>query len=169
MRLGYVSLPVRGANDLFLSDIAQVLQAQLRLCGAVQANTTRTDRRKCDMDLKLLPAGKVLRISEDRGALARGCTLDNGALVQAVAMTEAALPDAEFLIVNKFGKTEAGGQGFAPVIGEAMCRGIPVLVGVNTLNLPAFHAFAAGLAEQLPEDLGQATDWCLHAVLQHAA
>ena len=169
MKLGYVSLPGRGATDRFLAGLATDLQGQLRLCGTVQTNTDRADRRKCDMDLRLLATGTVLRISEDRGALARGCTLDTGVLAQAVAATGAALPGADLLIVNKFGKTEAEGRGFAPLIAEALCLGLPVLVGVNALNLPAFDAFVEGLAEALPAEPRAVVAWCLNAALRHAA
>lgn len=169
MRLGYISLPGRGASDLFLAQVVDGLAGRLNLCGTVQTNTARADRRKCDMDLRLLSTGEVLRISEDRGALARGCTLDTSVLAQAVVATEAALPGSDLLIVNKFGKTEAEGGGFAPVIGEAICQDIAVLVGVNALNLPAFEAFAGGMAEALPADMAYVTDWCLRAGLRHAA
>ena len=163
MRLGYVSLPGRGESDLFLSQVAATLDGRLCLCGAVQTNSDRADRRKCDMDLRLLSSGEVMRISEDRGALARGCVLDTNVLARAVAATEAAMSGADLLIVNKFGKTEAEGGGFAPVIGEAVCQGLPVLVGVNALNLPAFEAFADGLAEALPPDLDFVVNCCLRA------
>lgn len=169
MKLGYVSLPGRGASDLFLAQVVAALKERLRLCGTVQTNTARADRRKCDMDLQLLSSGEVLRISEDRGALARGCTLDTSVLAQAVAATEAALSGADLLIVNKFGKTEAEGGGFAPAIGEAICLGLPVLVGVNGLNLPPFMIFTDGLAEELPPDVSNVTSWCLRAGLRHAA
>lgn len=169
MHLGYISLPGRGANDLFLAQVADRLRGHLRLCGTVQTNIARADRRKCDMDLRLLATGEVLRISEDRGAEARGCTLDSHVLTQAVALTEAALDGSDLLIVNKFGKTEAEGHGFSPLIGEAICAGIPVLVGVNGLNLPAFQAFADGLAQALPQDVAQVMEWCLRARLAHAA
>ena len=161
MQLRYVTLPGRGATDRFLAQVVTGLGGRVRLCGTVQTNTARADRRKCDMDLRLLCSGEVLRISEDRGALARGCTLDTSILAQAVAATAAALPGSDLLIVNKFGKTEAEGGGFAPVIGEAICQGLPVLVGVNALNLPAFEAFTGGLAEVLSADLTHVTDWCV--------
>lgn len=167
--LGYISLPGRGANDLFLAQVADHLRGRVRLCGVVQTNFSRADRHKCDMDLRLLATGEVLRISEDRGAQARGCTLNTDVLTQAVALTEAALTGADLLIVNKFGKTEAEGHGFAPLIGEAIFAGIPVLVGVNGLNLPVFEAFADGLAQALPYDVAQVAQWCLQARLSHAA
>ncbi len=169
MKLAYVCLEGRGANDLFLAEVVQALAGRLRMCGTVQTNTARSDRRRCDMDLRLLATGEEVRISEDRGALARGCTLDAGILMQAVAATEGTLSGAELLIVNKFGKTEAEGHGFAPVIGAALCQGLPVLVGVNAMNLPAFDVFVDGLAEALPGDVKRVTEWCLRAGLRQAA
>lgn len=164
MRLGHVSLPGRGANDLFLAGVARGLQAAgLRLAGTVQVNIRREGRVRCDMDLRVLPDGPVLRISEDRGNGARGCRLDAGVLEAAVLGVSAALPQADLLLVNKFGKQEAEGRGLAPLIAEALSRGIPVLAGVNGLNLPAFEAFAEGLATPLPGDEAMVLDWCLDA------
>jgi len=74
------------------------------------------------------------------------------------------------LIVNKFGKHEAEGRGFRAVIAEALSNGIPVLVGVNALNLPAFEEFSAGLGRGLPCQSAVLADWvtslspsCVHA------
>lgn len=169
MKLGYVSLPGPGENDLLLAKVAGRLCGQLKLCGTVQTNIERADRRKCDMDLRLLATGEVLRISEDRGALARGCTLDTQVLTEAVAKSEATLSAADLLIVNKFGKIEAEGHGFAPLIGEALCMGIPVLVGVNALNLPAFKLFAGDIAQQLSPNAQYVIDWCQNACVANAA
>ena len=170
MKLGYVSIQGRGETDRFLAEVAAALQeAGLRLAGTVQTNTERANRRKCDMDLIVLPDGPTIRISEDRGALARGCILDSEALEQTVEQVAQRLDGADLLIVNKFGKREGEGRGLIPVIGEALGRGIPVLVGVNGLNLPDFLAFADGLAEDLPADVAKVADWCLAAAQKAAA
>lgn len=170
MKLGYVSIQGRGETDRFLAEVAAALQeAGLRLAGTVQTNTERANRRKCDMDLIVLPDGPTIRISEDRGALARGCILDSDALEQTVVQVAQRLDGADLLIVNKFGKREGEGRGLIPVIGEALGRGIPVLVGVNGLNLPDFLAFADGLAEGLPADVAKVADWCLAAAQKAAA
>lgn len=170
MRLAYVSLPGRGANDRFLAGIAASLAAEgRRLAGTVQSNEERPDRARCDMDILVLPDGPVLRISEDRGDLARGCRLDAGALEAAVMGTARALPDAELLVVNKFGKQEAEGRGLAPLIAEALDRDIPVLLGVNGLNLPAFERFAGGLATALPACEASVLDWCRAVPRRNAA
>jgi hypothetical protein len=108
-----------------------------------------------------LPDGPVYRISEDRGAAARGCMLDHGALEQTVVEVARRLDESEILIVNKFGKAEAEGRGLVPVISAALERGLTVLVGVNALNLPHYLAFAGGLSKALPADETTAFAWCL--------
>jgi len=109
MKLAYTMAPGRGDTDLVLERLAADLAARdLRCCGTVQINSERADAGPCDMDVRVLPAGAVLRISQDLGPQARGCRLDPAALETAVAMVAASLSSgADLLIVNKFGKHEA--------------------------------------------------------------
>lgn len=162
MQLGYVSLQGRGNIDLLLADVVARLEThKVALAGTVQTNIERSDRALCDMDLRLLPDGPSVRISIDRGPEARGCRLDAGVLEQSVLWVTQALDRAEFLVINKFGKQEAEGKGLSGVIAEALERGLPVLVGVNGLNMPAFLDFVGDMATQLPPDAQQITDWCV--------
>lgn len=134
------------AADGLIADVAgRLARRGWRLAGMVQANDTYDPLCPCDMRLIDLATGTDLRISQRLGRHARGCRLDPGALAQAVALTEATLPGADMLIVNKFGKAEAGGGGFRPAIAEALVRGIPVLAGVSQTNLAAFNDFSDGL------------------------
>lgn len=161
MKLAYVTLQGRGRTDALIAEVAHLLATDgVRLAGTVQSNHERPDRRKCDMDLAILPDGPIVRISEDRGDLARGCTLDSGALEQTVVAVQQRLPGAEVLIVNKFGKREAEGKGLVPVIAEALEMGLPVLIGVNGLNLAAFLAFAGEGVLALPADPALIARWC---------
>ena len=74
MRLAHINIAGRGETDRFLASVVSRLEvAGLRLAGTVQTNIARADRMRCDMDLRVLPDGPVYRISEDRGAAARGC------------------------------------------------------------------------------------------------
>lgn len=161
MKLAYVTLQGRGRIDALIAEVAAILAAHgVRLAGTVQSNFERPHRQKCDMDLAVLPDGPIIRISEDRGDLARGCTLDTGALEQTVVAVLQRLEGAEVLIVNKFGKREAEGKGLVPVIAEALERGLPVLIGVNGLNLAAFLTFAGEAVSALPADAPTVANWC---------
>lgn len=170
MKLGYVILPGRGRVDLLLAEVVERLETQgMALAGTVQTNAQRNDRALCDMDLRLLPDGPIVRISVDRGPEARGCRLDADVLERSSLWVSDTLERSELLIVNKFGKQEAEGKGLCGVIAKAVERGLPVLVGVNGLNLPAFLAFADGMAEKLVPDTAYITDWCLRARRDQAA
>jgi len=161
--LGVVTTTGRGEGDQLLwRAAAQLRHDGLRLAGAVQENRDRADGRRCDMDLHLLTGDGVQRISQDLGPSATGCRMDPDGLERAVALASAALADsgADLLIINKFGKQEADGRGFRPLIAEAMGLGIPVLTSVKSGNAQAFATFADGLAEHLPPDLTTILAWC---------
>jgi nucleoside-triphosphatase THEP1 len=161
MNLAYTMAPGRGDTDLILFKLATVLALRgLRCCGTVQINSERSDTGPCDMDVQVLPNGPILRISQDLGRASRGCRLDPAAIETAVGLVTASLENgADVLIVNKFGKHEAEGRGFRTVIADALAYGIPVIVGVNALNLPAFHQFSQSLAVGLPCEAVALADW----------
>lgn len=129
-----------------------------RAVGALQL-PDQTDLRR--MDLRLLPAGRVLRISQDLGAGAQGCRLDPGALETAVAEVEAALAvaPADLVVINRFGRQEAEGRGFASLIGTALGEGVPVIVALSSKFRPQFEAFAGDMAEWLPPDTAALLGW----------
>lgn len=161
MRIAYVMAQGEGETDRLILGLAERLMAQgLRLCGTVQVNSARADGQPCDMDVVVLPDGPVIRISQSRGREARGCRLDPQGLETAVGMVTARFEQgADGLIINKFGKHEAEGRGFRHLIGEALGRGVPVLVGLNALNRAAFLDFTEGLAVELPSREQDQLDW----------
>lgn len=161
MHLAYVTTTDRGATDRLLSEVAELLLDKgARLSGVVQTNTECADNSKCDMDLRVLPDGETIRISQSLGAHSRGCRLDPAALEQAVGYVTASLAEApQLLIINKFGKHESDGRGFRPVIGEALALDIPVLVGVNGLNADKFKAFTGEEAEALEPNVDTILAW----------
>lgn len=160
MKLAYVYSEEPGAVNRTLAVFADRLMAEGRqLAGTTQVDTPRAGSRHCDMDVQILPRGETIRISEFRGENARGCRLDPEALELAVRQTLDQLDRADLLVINKFGKHEAEGRGFREAIGEAIARGIPVIVGTNALNLDAFITFTDGAAVALPADLDSLLAW----------
>lgn len=160
--LGYVLSGGRGEADQVLAGVvARLADMGWSLAGVVQINTDHADPgRACHMDLDVLQDRARIRISQDLGAMSRGCRLDPSALETAVGLVEAALQGGpRLLVVNKFGKQEIDGRGFRPVIGQAMAAGVPVLTTVSQGNLEGFQAFAEGLGQALPPDEGAVLDW----------
>lgn len=160
MRIGYVSLQGRGATDACIAaSVAELRHAGLRLAGTVQTNLERAKDHPCDMDLMVLPGGPTYRISQDLGPGARGCRLNSGVLEDLVMEAARHLDGAQVLVINKFGKLEAEGRGFVPLIAEALGRDIPVLLGVNGLNLSAFLTFSEGAAKRFRADPIEILQW----------
>jgi hypothetical protein len=117
------------------------------------------------MDVRVLPDGPVLRISQDLGSHARGCRLNPSALEAAVGLVASGLSsNVDLLIINKFGKHEAEGRGFRDVISEAIGMDIPVLVGINALNRQAFELFAKEWAVEIPANLNHLMNWAENAI-----
>lgn len=157
----FVKSADKGATDTLLAELAERATARgLRLAGVVQTNTPRPKSHRCDMDVRVLPRGPVIRISQDLGPQARGCSLDPAALERAVARVQERLDTrTDLLIVNKFGKHEAGGRGFRDTIAQAVLLGVPVLVGLNTLNQADFETFASGEAVALAPRIAALEGW----------
>lgn len=161
MQLAYVMTETRGTTDRLLTLFAhQLIERGSRLAGIVQTNTECADSDLCDMDVQVLPNGATIRISQSLGRESKGCRLDPAALEQAVAMVSASLATKpQLMVVNKFGKHEADGRGFRPVIGEGLMQGVPILAGVNTLNHAAFLEFSQGMAQRLPATPDALDQW----------
>ena len=137
MDLGYVICEARGETDRMLSALAARLLARgINLAGVVQTNSECYDSEKCDMDLKVLPDGATIRISQSLGQGSSGCRLDPAALEQAVALVGASLDAGpDLLIINKFGKQEAQGRGLCSAITMAMVQVPPLsLVWVSAIR-----------------------------------
>lgn len=150
------------AADTLIAAVAErVIAAGLKLAGVLQRDLRRPGRRRCDMDLVDLASGQIIRISEDRGNLARGCRMDVGALVEAAEMVERSVRTAppNLVILNKFGKAEEEGGGMRGAIGAALAADIPVLVSVGELALPALGLFAGDLCVVVEADAAVVSKW----------
>lgn len=136
--------------DQTLRQIAlALLEQDWRLAGLVQHNQSRPGRSRCDMILEELGSGELIGISQDRGPHARGCALDVGQLLSAMELVRGQIerrPD--LVILNKFGKTEAEGGGFRPVIAEAVEAEIPLLIAIPWRNIEGWRLFVGELGTE---------------------
>jgi Protein of unknown function (DUF2478) len=169
MKLAVLSSRIQGEIDRLLSENAARLQAGgAHLAGVVKVlEENPADAHACDMDLRVLPDGPQIRITQSLGSGATGCRLNPSAIAEAVAAVEQNSADAsDLFILNKFGPQESEGHGFCAAIGAALEQDIPVLVGVGGSCRDAFDAFADGMAEVLPPDREAIHKWCVEAMAE---
>lgn len=160
--LGYVISEEPGQTDAVLHEVAgQLLADSVALIGAVQDTQRNGDDERKSMSLRLLPDGPEVAISQSLGRHSQGCNLDPEGLEHAAGLIAAGLENApQLVLLNKFGKQEAEGQGFRPIIAEALSRGIPVILGVGREKLPAFLEFSGDLAQPLARSRDAILQWC---------
>ncbi|MES0826985.1 DUF2478 domain-containing protein [Ruegeria sp. SCP11] len=162
MKLASVSSTQQGETDRILSELASDLRAAgTTLRGIVkELSYTAAYENGCDMSVRVLPDGPVIKITQDLGEGSAACRLNPVALTDAVAQVErSGFDDVDLFILNKFGPEEAAGRGFCAVMAKALEQNIPVLVGVGSANAKSFQAFAGGLAEELPADAQVLKTW----------
>lgn len=162
MKIGYVTSAERGGIDRLLSDIASQLQQKgVALAGIVKdLSHASAYENGCDVKVRVLPGGPLIKITQDLGAGSDACRLDPGAIAEAVASVESGSFDgAELFILNKFGPEEAAGRGFCNAIGAALEQDIPVLVGVGAASKEAFDSFSGGLAEAVAPQPEAVLEW----------
>lgn len=112
------------------------------------------------MLLRDIASGEVIRLCQDLGPGADACRLDPDALARAAARLRAAITQpSDLLVVSKFGKQEASGQGFRDEIAEAVAEGRSVLTTVKRPLLAEFQAFTGGLARLLPPEEAALRAW----------
>ena len=136
-------------DDILKRVVDRCRAGGLRLAGVVQHRSCEAGHR-CDMRLEDLATGRKTSIFAGRGHGARGCQLDEYAMLQVVAQMERELEEnPKLLMLNKFGRGEAEGTGMRDLIAQSVNMGIPVLIGVPVRNLHAWREYAGELSTEL--------------------
>lgn len=167
MKIAVVSSKTIGQTDLLISNAAEALESDgVRLSGVVKIlDSEKAGDHHCDMDLRVLPNGPEIRITQSLGEGSKGCRLNPAAIAEAVAATERVeASEIDMFILNKFGPQEAEGRGFCDAIASALENGTPVLVGVGGGSRDALDAFVDGMAEVLPPEADAIQQWCKAAL-----
>lgn len=149
--------------DAFMQGVvARLRRRGLRLGGVVQHNDAACADRCMAMSLEDLASGRRFPISQDLGPSAEGCRLDAAGLAAAATAFSGALAAAaDLVVVNKFGKQEALGEGLRDEIAGMAMAGLPVLLAVRHDFLPAWRAFAGDDWIALAADADSVERWVL--------
>jgi nucleoside-triphosphatase THEP1 len=138
-------------GKIFAAIAERARDAGIRLGGVMEKPSPEPapPGRRCDMYLQDLTTGQTIKISEERGALARGCRLDHDGLARTCAQVLSSVPNCDVILLNKFGKTEAEGGGFRCIISDALALEVPVVIGVPRRNLAAWRDYAGDFAFEI--------------------
>ena len=152
--------------DEFLGRLANLLRAEhIRLGGALQENAPGDAGGCSAMTLVDLASRDRFRISQDLGSHAESCRLDAQGIAEFVALfNHAPDQDAELMLMNRFGRAEAEGDGLRAAFVRAMEAGIPVLTAVRAPYTEAWSHFHGRLATDLPADIDAVLAWCRESV-----
>jgi hypothetical protein len=154
--------------DAVLRDFAIGLNRRgYRAVGLVQVGHHCVDAPK--LSAMLIHTGEELQLFQDLGncaardngvAVARGCRLDVGQLLNAGAQVASAIDQgADLLIVNRFGRQEREGKGLTYLIERALSADIPVVIAVPEHRFADWIRYADGMSVKLPCDLSSLNAW----------
>ena len=159
---------VRGASNaeiqvIFLA-LADKWRPNVRLAGLVAENHGLDDRHCQAGYLQSLTTGERFSIFHDLGPGAAVCHLDGiGAVAAAAGVQSDIAAGCDLVLLNKFGKLEAAGDGLASAFRAAITGGRPLLTSVSPAHDEAWRRFVGQEFTVLPADPA-AIDLWRHAV-----
>jgi hypothetical protein len=150
------------ALDAFLADVCARLTAKgLRLGGLIQTSSGIRGTHAASIATVDLRSGQRFDIWEGPGASSTDCRLDVRRLVDTVPMIMAAIDErVDLVVINRFGRAEAGGGGLMACVSAAVAAGIPVLTAVREPYIAPWRAYHGDLATSLEPNLDVITAWC---------
>ena len=165
---------VQGAPNTAIQAVLRALaerwQRELRLAGAVAEDHGLPDRACQAGYLRTLATGAWFSIFEDLGPSAAACHLDGiGAAAASSAVQRDIEEGCDLVLLNKFGKLEAGGSGLAGAFRTALAAGLPLLTSVSPAQDAAWRQFADREFALLPADPAAIDRWRRAAVAARRA
>jgi nucleoside-triphosphatase THEP1 len=138
-----------------------ILRARgLSVGGVVQRFGPPRPSGKRTMLVQDIQTGELIPIDQDLGPGALTCTLDpEGLAVASVILRRAIAAPVDVVVVNRFGKLEAAGEGLRADVAEALCAGLPVLIAVQDSLLADWRAFIGADVHLLPPDADLVAEW----------
>lgn len=147
--------------DGLLAEFAQnLVRSGERVGGVVQRNIKDGGGCHIGMEAIDLMTGAEISICQPLGSGAMACKLDAAGLAEAaVAVTRAIAADVDLVVINKFSKQEAAGEGLRDELANAIAAGLPVLTAVPEKCLEAWNDFTGGIGTSLLCERGAIEGW----------
>jgi nucleoside-triphosphatase THEP1 len=105
-------------------------------------------------------SGQSFPILQNLGKGSKSCRIDPRGVAEASESLRAAIRQgADLVVVNRFGKLEAHGQGLAAEMLAVMAAGIPLLTTLDLANLARWLDFTGGLGTVLAPERAVIEAW----------
>jgi nucleoside-triphosphatase THEP1 len=136
-----------GNDGVMIQALLAEVVADWRAAGAriagVMAESHGLPDRVCGAGiLRDIATGKPHSIYIDTPPSSSSCHLDAAGVGDACAAVVGQIPTCDLVVLNKFGKLEAMGEGLAPAFSAAIAAGKPVLTTVSGKHVNAWHELA---------------------------
>lgn len=155
---------VDGAAGPVVQDIFHALvarwQSSARIAGALEEVNCRDDRICGVGYLRSITNGARYSLFQDLGPGSTACRIDPaGVLLAGEAVRGDIAAGCDLVLLNRFGKLEAGREGLTSAFAAAVEAGVPVLTSVMPQFQEAWERFAAPLFVMLPPDPDAIDGW----------
>lgn len=140
--------------------LVEECRGTVRVAG-VLAEGHGLEGRSCSIGfMRNLADGEAFSVFQDLGPAATACHVDGaGAVAAGEAVRRTIAAGCDLVVLNKFGKLEAGGQGLRDAFCAAIEAGVPVLTSVSPKFEREWRDFAAPFFVTLPADAAAIRAW----------
>ncbi|HET6605075.1 MAG TPA: DUF2478 domain-containing protein [Rhodopila sp.] len=156
--------PPTDAGRVFNPAIDLLHRRGVPVGGVAQRSGAPDAGRRPSLWIDHIETGRTRRLDRPRGPGSRACILDPDALAEAAVWLRQTIEQRPAVIaVNRFGHTEAEGEGMRAEIAEAVCSGSVVLIAVRRALLADLEGFLGEPPTLLPPDAAAIADWAQRA------
>jgi hypothetical protein len=102
------------------------------------------------LQVVMLPDGGAVELAASLAPHSTGCRLASSRLADVAGRLAAEIDaGADLVVINRFGRSEADGEGLIDLIGQALGANIPVLIAVPEQRFAAWITFSGGMNVRL--------------------
>jgi hypothetical protein len=151
--------PSAGVQEMFRG-IVDAWRPAVRVAGVIEEPHNLPGRRCRSGYLRSIVDGGLYPMFEDLGRGSDACDLAGAGAIDATrAVTRDIAGGCDLVLLSKFGKLEAGGEGLTEAFAAALAAGLPVLTSVSPDYEKVWEKFAAPLFVVLPADPQRIAAW----------
>lgn len=155
---------VSGAEGSAIQEFIAATAAALRTAGANVVGVVGEEHglpdRSCSAGFLVdIASGTRFAMYRDVPEPGRTCHIDAEGVEAACATVLPQIAGSDLVVLNKFGKLEAAGQGLWPALAAARDAGKPVLLAVSRRHAEALGAAAPGAVVVAPDGAAFARWW----------